>query len=193
MVFLCAGSLSLRKGIPYLLEAWRRLPPTRHAELWLVGKAELPARLLRDLPPNVAVRPPVPREGLEEIFRRSSVLVLPTLVEGLAHIVLEALSAGLAVVTTENSGCGALVEDGVNGWKVAIRDADALADRIAWCLDNPGGVADMQRQSLEKAAAWQERDFARTHAGLIGAFLSERGLWRAGAGREVAPAARLTA
>jgi glycosyltransferase involved in cell wall biosynthesis len=147
-----------------------------NAELWLVGQMQLPSELLMDLPPDVIVKPPVSREELDRVFRQSSVLVLPTLGEGLAYIVLEALSAGLAIITTENSGCGDLVEDGVNGWKIPIRDSDATAERIEWCIQNPDGVIEMQRKSQMKAAQWQENDFAEEHAKLITSFLVKRGV-----------------
>ena len=175
MIFLSAGSQSLRKGVAYLLKAWKKLRPV-NAELWLVGQMQLPSELLKDLPASVVVRPPVSREELDHVFQQSSVLVLPTLGEGLAHIVLEALSAGLAIITTENSGCGDLVQDGVNGWKVPIRDSDAIAERIEWCIKNPDSVIAMQRGSQAKAAKWQEDDFAAEHARLITSFLVERGI-----------------
>jgi hypothetical protein len=176
MIFLSAGSQSVRKGIPYLLDAWRRLQPVAGAELWLVGQMELPPVLLKNLPANVVIKPPVPRDELETILRRASVLVLPTLGEGVAHIMLEALSAGLMIVTTENSGCGDLVEDGVNGWKIPIRDSNALGDRLSWCLDHCSEVAEMQRQSQRKAAGWQEQHFVAAHTKTIKAFLAERGI-----------------
>ncbi|HKO63280.1 MAG TPA: hypothetical protein VJV03_19105, partial [Pyrinomonadaceae bacterium] len=81
--------------------------------------------------------------------------------------------AGLAIVTTENSGCGDLVEDGVNGWKVPIRDVDALAHRLQQCVDAPDLVVEMGRNSAIKAHQWQEADFAAAHANVISKFLSQ--------------------
>ena len=173
MIFLCAGTQSIRKGIQYLLETWRKLRPGKNAELWLVGKMELPQRLLENLHDNVIIKPSVSKPELKEMFRQASYLVLPTLCEGLAHIVLEAMSAGRGIITTENSGCGDLVEDGVNGWKVPIRNVDALADKINWCLENPKARIEMGGNSLKKAAAWQEEDFANTHLNVIRKFLNQ--------------------
>lgn len=172
MVFLSAGTQSIRKGTQYILEAWKRLSP-KAAELWIVGKMELPKYLLANLPESVVVKPSVPRSELAEIFRQADVLVLPTLGEGLAHIILEAMSAGLAIVTTENSGCGDLVEHGVNGWKVPIRDVDELATRLQQCIDGPDLVSEMGHSSATKAGQWQEADFAAVHANVITTFLSQ--------------------
>ena len=171
MIFLCAGTQSIRKGTQYLLKAWKQLSP-KAAELWIVGKMELPKHLLANLPESVVIKPSVPREELAEIFGQADVLVLPTLGEGLAHIILEAMSAGLAIVTTENSGCGDLVEDGLNGWKVPIRDVDTLANRLDQCIDEPDLVMAMGRSSTTKARQWQESDFATAHANIITNFLS---------------------
>ena len=107
------------------------------------------------------------------MFRQTSYLVLPTLCEGLAHIILEAMSAGLAIITTDNSGCGDLVENAINGWKVPIRNADALAQKMNWCLENPSARTEMGHNSLKKAAAWQEEDFAITHLSVIKQFLNQ--------------------
>jgi glycosyltransferase involved in cell wall biosynthesis len=176
MIFLSAGSQSIRKGTPYLLDAWKRLRPAGDVELWLVGEMQLATQQLEDLAKNVIIKPAVPQTELESVLRRASVLVLPTLGEGLAHILLEALAAGLAIITTENSGCGQLVEDGVNGWKVPIRDVEALSERIEWCIENHPEVVEMQRQSQLKAASWQEADFVTTHAEVIQNFLAEKGI-----------------
>src|SRR4030095_5608158 len=59
MIFLSAGSQSFRKGIPYLLDAWKRLRPVGEVELWLVGQMQLPPQQLEGLPENVIIKPPV--------------------------------------------------------------------------------------------------------------------------------------
>ena len=61
-------------------------------------------------------------------FLRADVFVLPTLCEGFALAHLEAMACGVPVVTTPN--CGSVVRDGVDGFIVPIRDAEALAEKI---------------------------------------------------------------
>ncbi len=58
----------------------------------------------------------------------ADVFVLPTICEGSATVCYEAMAAGLPVITTPNAG--SLVRDGVDGFIVPIRDAEALADKI---------------------------------------------------------------
>jgi glycosyltransferase involved in cell wall biosynthesis len=175
-IFLCAGTLSIRKGTHVLLDAWRRLSFRSAAELWLVGATDLPRRLLEDLPRGVSVRPPVPRAELSQLYAQADVLVLPTLCEGRAYIILEAVAHGLPVITTEGAGCGDVVQDGVNGWVVPAGDAEALAQRLAWCLDNPEEVAAQGLASLGLARGWQVEDFSREHAAVLRQFLADRGV-----------------
>jgi glycosyltransferase involved in cell wall biosynthesis len=175
-VFLYAGTLSLRKGVHYLIEAWKRVAPPASAQLWLVGKRELPASFFRGLPSNVRVSAPVSRPSLQELYSSAGVLVFPTLCEGRARVVLEAASAGLAILTTPSSGCEDMVEAGVNGWTVKPADSAALADRIAWFLGNPGRLPGMWSASLAKARSWGEGEFATMHARVVADFLATRGI-----------------
>ena len=55
--------------------------------------------------------------------------------EGIPVSMMEAMAMGLPVIGTRHSGIPELVEDGVNGFLVPERDADALADRMAWLVE----------------------------------------------------------
>jgi len=122
---LFVGQVGIRKGIPYLLEAWRRLG-WRDAELWLVG------RVLPECRPIMQRYPDLP--GLRlighlddpvEAYQQADLFVFPSIEEGSALVTYEALACGLPVVTTPNAG--SVVRDGVEGFIVPIRDVDALA------------------------------------------------------------------
>jgi glycosyltransferase involved in cell wall biosynthesis len=169
--FLNAGTLSVRKGAHLLLEAWRRLQVRAGAELVLAGDLQLPEALRRDLPPGARLLPRLPRPDLHAQFRRSEAFLLPTLAEGRANVVLEALSNGLPVVTTPNSGCEDLVQDGRTGFLIPARDVEALAGRLQWCLDHPADLRAMREACLGAARRWQAHDFRRAHAARIRDFL----------------------
>ncbi|MBN1401764.1 MAG: glycosyltransferase family 4 protein [Anaerolineae bacterium] len=120
------GRLELGKGIPYLLEAWRRLG-WRDAELVLVGAlqpdyAPLFERQVRGLDSVRVighVADPVP------YYQRAHLFAFPTLHEGSALTAYEAMACGLPLVTTPNAG--SVARDGVEALLVPIRDAEALA------------------------------------------------------------------
>ncbi|HEX9988536.1 MAG TPA: glycosyltransferase family 4 protein [Chloroflexia bacterium] len=172
IIFLSAGQQSVRKGTHYLLEAWRKLRPGKGAELWLVGRMTLPSELMRSLPGKVVVRPSLPHRQLFEVYRKASVLVFPSLCEGFGMVITEAMSQGLPVITTPNTAGPDLIKDYQNGFIVPIRDADALAEKMAWCLDNPRVLAEMGRAAVQTAAAWQWSDYRAALADAVSSFLS---------------------
>lgn len=171
-IFLSAGSQSVRKGIHYLLQAWRKLAPGPEAELWLVGAMNLPERLLRDLPGKVLIKPSVPRQELFEIYRQAAVLVLPSLCEGYALVIGEALAHGLPVITTANSGGEAFIENGVNSFMLPVRDVDRLAETMQWCIDNPASLPSIAAAALRTARNWQWQDYRRGLRQQLDHFLS---------------------
>lgn len=70
----------------------------------------------------------IPRSEMRAQFEWADVFFLPSVCEGSATVIYEALMSGLPVVTTPNAG--SLVRDGVDGYVVPIRDVDAMADRL---------------------------------------------------------------
>ena len=125
--FLFAGGISQRKGIKYLLEAWRRIrrPGWR---LQLLGP--LP-RDLGPLRPYLDEVEPLGRVAHSEMPARmaaADVFVFPSLFEGSAVVTYEAMACGLPSVVTPEAG--SVVRDGVEGFVVAPRDVEALAARL---------------------------------------------------------------
>jgi glycosyltransferase involved in cell wall biosynthesis len=125
---LSVGTPSLRKGTPYLLEAWRRLR-LPGAELVMIGGVSHGSDLVRRSGES-AVRwlGQLPHSQIRDWFSRSDVFVLPSLAEGSALVTFEALASALPVVATANTG--SVVRDGIDGIVVAPRDASGIADAL---------------------------------------------------------------
>ena len=155
------GSLSLRKGTPYLLEAFR-IVRQKHpsAKLLLthdIREDALPVlHKFKDLPIEWA--PGLPHAQLVERLHSADVFVLPSLEEGLARSALEAMACGLQVVLTPHTGANDFVIPGVNGEIVPIRNAQATADAILKCAErtqdgvSPDLTALRQKLSFETFA-----------------------------------------
>jgi alpha-maltose-1-phosphate synthase len=142
VVFL--GTASLRKGIGYLLDAVRPLVHGRRVETWLVGARHRDALPLLDRHAGeFQAFGPRPRAELSTWLSRCDVLVLPSVEEGLAGVMAQAMACGLPVIATPNTGAEDLVTDGVEGFLVPPHSADHIRDRILWMLDNPAGVRAM--------------------------------------------------
>jgi len=176
LVFLFVGTLPLRKGLPYLIKAWRLLNPGRIAELWLVGPRELPEILSHDQSNGIHYFGSVSKSSLSRIYQQADVLVLPTLLEGLAHVVLEALSHGMPIITTKESGGGDFVQNDRNGFVIPSADPEALCGAMAWCLENRVQLKGMGKASAEQAQTWTVENSNRAHLAAIQKFFQQNNL-----------------
>jgi len=161
LTIINTGYLSLRKGAPYLLEAFRlvrRRHPTARLLLTQQVRDEMKPILsrYRDLP--VEWSPGVPHAQLAQRLRSADVFVLLSIEEGLVRTALEAMACGLQVVLTPNTGASDFVETGHNGEVVPIRDPQAAAEAILKCWERARSgasprVADLQEKlSFERFA-----------------------------------------
>lgn len=82
---------------------------------------------------------------------QSSVYVLPSYREGKPRSTQEAMAMGRAVITTDAPGCRDTVDEGINGFLVPVRDANALAAAMLRFVENPALVASMGRESRRLA------------------------------------------
>jgi glycosyltransferase involved in cell wall biosynthesis len=127
--FLFAGSVERRKGADLLLKAFAELQQDDW-QLTIAGpvQADLRQRVsaLRD--PRVRVLGPVSREELARLMLSHHVFVFPTLAEGSARVVFEAMAAGMAIVTTPNAG--SVVEDRRHGLLIQAGSRQSTVDAV---------------------------------------------------------------
>jgi colanic acid/amylovoran biosynthesis glycosyltransferase len=74
--------------------------------------------------------PNKPYHEVQSQIKEADLLLLPSLKEGLANVVLEAMALGTLVLSTDCGGMSEVIKNGVNGFVVPIRDIKALADKI---------------------------------------------------------------
>lgn len=152
--FLFVGQLIDRKGVPELLEAFSRLP---EGELCIAGDGPLKPLVMRATEnARVTYAGHVDRDGLQQLYARSDVLVLPSRYEVWGLVINEALEHGLAVVATDEVGAvDDLVTEGENGYVTPAGDADRLGDALArvsaWGTDEWERAT---RTSLALASRW---------------------------------------
>jgi glycosyltransferase involved in cell wall biosynthesis len=127
---LWLGSVVIRKGIQYLVEA-ARLLEGRDIEFLLAGPLAISREAVESFPRNIKVL----------------VFVLPTISDGFAVTQLEAMAHGLPVVTTPN--CGRVVTDGVDGLIVPVRDGRALADALGRVEGDRALLREMSHNALQ--------------------------------------------
>ncbi|MDR7468304.1 MAG: glycosyltransferase family 4 protein [Armatimonadota bacterium] len=144
------GALNLRKGIPYLLEALAPLRLPRF-ETWLVGLPFADGRpFLRRYEGTYRHFGYLPRESLYWYYSQASVFVIASIEEGLATVIAQAMACGLPVIATTNTGAEDLLEDGVEGYIVPIRDPAAIREKVLQLYRNPDLREEMGNAALRK-------------------------------------------
>lgn len=153
-----SGQLTQRKGLSYLLDAFEQaeLPSS---ELLLVG-GPVGDALEHIRRTNVRHVPHVPRRQLPDLYATADAYVLPSLLEGFAQTPLEAMACGLPPIVSENTFDDDVIEDGVNGFVVPIRDVDAIAERLRALYDDPS-----LRVRMGAAARKRAEDFSWHRSG----------------------------
>ena len=153
---LFGGSMTQRKGLADLFAAMK-LFKREHFELVVMGSPLAPMEFYRRQFADFVYEPPRPHAEVLKLMETCDVLVLPSIVEGRALALQEAMSRGLIVIATPNAGAQDLLEDETAGFLVPIRSPESIAERLSWMADNRAALPDMKRAAYEKAAAltWQ--------------------------------------
>ncbi len=151
---LFVGGMALRKGVPYLIQAYKLLEH-RAKSLTLVGtpSPELIAALRSrgQWHDDVRVVGSMPQSGLKEIMSKSHVLVLPSIEDGFGMVLAEAMACGCPVIGSRNTGMeDLLTAQGREGFVVPIRDSRAIAECLQQLADDPALRARMSEAALAR-------------------------------------------
>ena len=150
------GSLIQRKGLSYLLDAVRALKAgsrnPQNVRLLLRGRGAVDRDLLKQYNDiDFDLKLGVPLQELVRDLQRSDVFVLPSLTEGFAQVILEAMACGVPVITTANTCAPDVMVEGVHGFVVPIRDSAAIEEKLVWGLENRDALAEMGVQAAKQA------------------------------------------
>jgi mannosyltransferase len=163
------GRVRRQKGADLFVEAMRRLLP-RYPEFSavVIGLVTVDNRpFLEGLKQEVAAAGleerirflgELPAEEVPLWYRRISVYVFASRVEGFGLTILEAMAAGDAVVATRAGAAEMVIADGEDGVLAPVGDADALASAIEPLMRDPGRIEAMGRRAREKVVAQFSRD-----------------------------------
>jgi glycosyltransferase involved in cell wall biosynthesis len=157
---ISVGQISLRKGQVHLLEAWRRLH-LPNADLTLIGRMdeeiEPIIKRYEDIFTHIGF---VRNSELRSHLIRSSILVAPSIEDGYALVVGEALACGIPVITTTNTGAADCIRDGVNGYVVPIASPEAIMEKVLAIYRDPDLLRTLQegaRATIPVIGSWRDR------------------------------------
>lgn len=151
---LFVGQVGVRKGVPWLLDAFARLGG--RAELHVVGPVDAEMRPVLDGCglDNVVLHGPLRGDALVEQFARADAFCLPSIEEGFGMVLLQAMAAGLPVVAS--TATGAPDVPAARPLLVPPADSEALADALAEVLANPDNRGEAGRAAVAQGFTWAE-------------------------------------
>lgn len=91
------------------------------------------------------------QKNIFELYKNAHIVVLPSYREGMPRTLIEACAMGRAIITTDAIGCRECVDEGINGFKVPIKDAQSLANAIECLVNIPNKIIEMGFASRTKA------------------------------------------
>ncbi|MCX8156983.1 MAG: glycosyltransferase family 4 protein [Verrucomicrobiae bacterium] len=157
---LTVGTVCLRKGIPYLLEAAKVL--SKNAEFKLVGPLQISRNAQKKICDHVHLVGAVPHSEIERYYRWADVFLLPSICEGSATVTYEAMSYGLPIICTPNTG--SIVRNMIDGFIVPIRNKDKIVEVLEIMSRDRKLCKQMGENAMLRA---KEYDYSRYNDELI--------------------------
>jgi glycosyltransferase involved in cell wall biosynthesis len=147
---LFAGSMGQRKGLGDLFTAIKLLN-NPNVELVVMGSLQAPIKFYKDQLASFIYEPGRPQEDVLALMRSCDVFCLPSIVEGRALVMQEAMSQGLPLIITPNTGGEDLIIEGVTGFLVPICSPESIAEKISWFLNNRSKLPGMSIKAQQHA------------------------------------------
>ena len=153
---IAVGTVEARKGCHYLLEVFDKLN-LPGAELKIIGKVNpFFESIKRRYEGNASIKFLGRLNNIDTAreMRRADVMVMPSLVEGLSLSILETMSSGTPVISSENAGGLDVISDGKDGLIIPIRDTEQLEEKLEWSYLNRGSLVEMGREARKKIVSY---------------------------------------
>jgi glycosyltransferase involved in cell wall biosynthesis len=165
---LFVGTVGVRKGVIYLLKALEILKKNYSINCLIIGGIEEDFRHIYEQYKHLFKHiNKVQHHQLISYYNDASVFVFPSLDEGMAYVQLEAMACGLPVICTPNSGGESIIEDGVDGFIIPIRDVEAIVNKVTFLYDNKSIREKMAITASIKASNYSWDNYGRHLAKFI--------------------------
>lgn len=151
------GGLSLRKGVPYLLDAFNQLK-FENKELHLIGSISNDYKLFKNKikSDNIYVYGHLDQRKINKLLNSCHLFVMPSIEEGAAISVAQAMNTGLPVIVTENTGWKEIVQKYKTGYVVPIMNSKKIAEKINYLNKNKNLLKRFSTNSIKysKNKSW---------------------------------------
>jgi len=83
-------------------------------------------------------------------LRAFDIFILPSIKEGLPYTIIEAVAAGVPIITTNVGGIPEMIDDNVSGILIQPKNSHQLAEKITYLINNPEKAQDMAQKARQK-------------------------------------------
>lgn len=176
-LLIACGRLGPQKDFPTLLRAFARVRASRSdATLWILGRGPDQAALEQQAS-GLGLADAVRFLGFQsnpfKFMAAADLFVLSSAWEGFGNVVVEAMAAGVAVVSTDcDFGPGEIISDGVSGLLCPVGDDKAMADRILDLLSDPARRAAMAKAGRERSVDFDSDKITREYESVLSRMLT---------------------
>lgn len=150
------GRFHWKKGYHYALDTMKILKE-KNVDFYytIIAQGKIPEEILflleeYKLSDKVKIIPGMKFEELIKKLIQSDLLILPSVEEGIANVVLESMAAGIPVVSTDCGGMNEAVKDNVNGYIVNSRKPELMAEKIMTYLNSDNSIRKDMTESARK-------------------------------------------
>lgn len=150
---ISTGTVSVRKGSHKLINAFRELA-LNNAELIFVGPIENSfKKVLKkyDSLNNIIFVKKQKQKDLKYFYNKSDLFILNSIEDGFGMVIPQAMACGLPIICSENTGGSEMVDNGINGFILPVKDNDKLKSKISEFYNNRSKLKQFSNNALKKA------------------------------------------
>ncbi len=158
---LFCGQWLITKGTRYLIEAFKQLAAEEPGlELHLAGTLSSSNEVLKDFPAElhsrITVYSKVQPEDMSEIYKNADIFIFPSLSEGFAFAIIEAMAAGVPIISTATGIAAEIIKDGETGLMIPKRDSAAIRSAVKRILHDSRIRTEFGSRCAETARRFEE-------------------------------------
>lgn len=173
VTFIHVSHMNLIKGIPYLLSAWELMQKRYSVKCKLILAGQMDKNIEQIYRKEYAQVPNIEVHGfvkdLVACYGEGDVFISPSISDAGPTSILEAMAAGLPVISSKNCGFASLIDDGEDGYTYQYNDTEKLCEIMYWFTQNTVHTDRMGRNARKKAERFSIDKYAQEIVGKIGA------------------------
>jgi glycosyltransferase involved in cell wall biosynthesis len=165
---VCTGTPCLRKGFPYLFQGFAKFHAKYpSSELQIRPPVLDVGHLVPDYTHFIKWIDWVPFNQLRNTYNQVDCYVLPSIEEGYARTLVEAMACGLPVITTANTVAPDLIVNGESGWIIPSGSAEAIYEKLVWVVEHPQEARAMGAKAREAVRQVRMESFDEQWAKIV--------------------------